>query len=106
MAITLDELNDDLESINIELTPEEIAWLRENYGEELAEKFSKKRKMKKQIWKLMQNNTVLRALIVDHKALRKQALIELKNIPANKLRLVKTVRTSKRKAQAEAEAGM
>lgn len=99
MAMTLDELNDDLESINIELTPEEIAWLRENYGEELAEEFSKKRKMKKQIWKLMQNNTVLRALIREHRALKKQAIIELKNVSMNKLRLLKTIRTSKRTAE-------
>ena len=59
--------------------------------------------MKKQIWKLMQNNTVLRALIVDHKALRKQALLELKNIPMNKAKLLK-VRSEKRKV-AEAEMG-
>lgn len=75
--ITLTELKEDLDSIDIELTPEELAWLREKYGDELAEKFARKKRIKKDIWLLMQHNTVLRALIADHKALKKQAKAEL-----------------------------
>ena len=90
MAYTLEALNDDLMAINIELTPEELTWLKEHYGEELAEKFAKKRKIKKEIWALMQHNNVLRALITEHKSLKKQAIVELKNTSVYKARLFKT----------------
>ena len=49
MKYDLNDLNNDLVSLNFELTPQELAWLKEKYGEELAEKFAKKRKMKKDI---------------------------------------------------------
>jgi len=45
--------------------------------------------MKKNIWLLMQNNNVLRALITENKALKKQAVIELKNTSVYKSRLFK-----------------
>ena len=89
MEYDLNDLNNDLVSLNFELTPQELAWLKEHYGEELAEKFAKKRKMKKNIWLLMQNNNVLRALIAENKALKKQAVVELKNTGVYKARLFK-----------------
>ena len=101
MEYDLNDLNNDLVSLNFELTPQELAWLKEKYGEELAEKFAKKRKMKKDIWLLMQNNNVLRALITENKSLKKQAVIELKNTSVYKSRLFKT-----KKKEAVSELGM
>ena len=98
--MTLNELKEDLDSIDIELTPEELAWLREKYGDELAEKFAKKKKIKKDIWLLMQSNTVLRALIVDHKALKKQAKAELQKGTFYKMKLF---RGKKRDLEVERE---
>jgi len=86
------ELTSDLEQIDVELTPEQIVWLEKHYGKEIADKVAQKKKLKKAIWQMMQHNNILKALIAESKAIKKQALVEMSLNKSYKNKLLRTAK--------------